>query len=470
MEIIHVSAECYPVAKAGGLGDVVGALPKYQNEAGHVAKVVMPMYRTKFLLNNEFDVVHKGYTNLGSWWFNFTIIKETTNKLGFDLYLVDIYGLLDREKIYGYDDDPERFLGFQVAVVDWIASWEHRPDVIHVHDYHAGLIPFMLKYCHKYQFLQNIPTVLTIHNAQYQGWMGWDKSHLLPAWDGWKWGMLEWEGTINPLASGIKCAWKVTTVSWSYLDELRVAANGLEALFEYERGKCVGILNGIDNAVWDPETDSYIDDHYSVETFAEGKLRNKQILCDRFDLDIDKPLLIFIGRLVGEKGADLLPQAIGDSFYHIGRTMNFLILGSGFPEVEAELNSMKGLSRNDYNVFIGYNENLSHLMYAGADFILMPSRVEPCGLNQMYAMRYGTIPMVRNTGGLRDTVIDYGDEGGYGIRFNYAAVGDITQAIWRAVNLYYDDEKREEVIRQMMQLDFSWETSVKQYIDLYQSL
>jgi starch synthase len=470
MEIIHVSAECYPVAKAGGLGDVVGALPKYQNQSGHVAKVVMPMYLTKFLANNEFDVVHKGYTNLGSWWFNFTIIKETTNKLGFDLYLVDIYGLLDREKIYGYNDDTERFLGFQVAVVDWIASWEHRPDIIHVHDYHAGLIPFMLKYCHKYQFLQNIPTVLTIHNAQYQGWMGWEKSSLLPAWDSWKPGMLEWQGTINPLASGIKCAWKVTTVSWSYLEELRIAANGLEALFEYERGKCVGILNGIDNSVWDPQTDTYIEDHYSVETAVEGKLRSKKILCERFDLDIEKPLIVFIGRLVGEKGADLLPQAIRDSFFHIGRTMNFLILGSGFPEVEGVLEGMKGLSQNDYNVYIGYNESLSHLMYAGADFILMPSRVEPCGLNQMYAMRYGTIPIVRNTGGLRDTVIDYGDEGGYGIRFNYASVGDITQAIWRAVELYNDTEKKEAVIKIMMQLDFSWEMSVKQYIDLYQSL
>jgi len=465
-----VSAECYPVAKAGGLGDVVGALPKYQNQSGHIAKVVMPMYRTKFLLANEWQVVHKGYTNLGNWWFTYTIIKEKNNVLDFDLYLVDINGLLDRDKIYGYDDDPERFTAFQICVVDWISAWEHRPDIIHVHDYHAGFIPFMVKHCFRYQHLQNIPTVLTIHNAQYQGWMGWDKSNFLPAWDPWKWGMLDWKNTINPLASGIKCAWKVTTVSWSYLDELRVAANGLEDLFEYERGKCVGILNGIDNEVWDPATDKYIENHFSTVDADEGKLKSKKLLCETFDLDIEKPLIVFIGRLVGEKGADLLPQAIGDSFLHIGRTMNFLILGSGFPEVESALESMKPLSQKDYNVYVGYNESLSHLMYAGADFILMPSRVEPCGLNQMYAMRYGTVPMVRNTGGLRDTVIDYGDEGGYGIRFTYAAVGDVTQAIWRAVELYKDQEKLKEVRQHMMQLDFSWETSVKQYIDLYESL
>jgi starch synthase len=470
MEIIHVSAECYPVAKAGGLGDVVGALPKYQATSGHTAKVVMPMYRTKFLMNNDWDVVHKGYTNLGNWWFNYTIIKERTNKLGFDLYLVDIYGLLDRENVYGYGDDVERFTAFQVAFLDWLAAWKHQPDLIHVHDHHAGLIPFMLKYCYRFIHLQHIPTVLTIHNGQYQGWMGWDKSHYIPAWDSWKTGMMEWNNTINPLASAVKCAWKVTTVSWSYLDELRHTANGLEALFEYEKGKCVGILNGIDTHVWDPSTDHYIANHYSLESVKEGKAKSKKLLCDQFDLDITKPLIVFIGRLVGEKGADLLPQAIGDSFYYVGRKMNFLVLGSGFPEVESHLGSMREISRSDYSLYIGYNESLSHLMYAGADFILMPSRVEPCGLNQMYAMRYGTIPMVRNTGGLRDTVIDYGDEGGYGIRFNNAVVGDITQGIWRAVELFQQTKKMEEIRTQMMQLDFSWETSVKHYLDLYQSL
>ncbi len=470
MEIIHVSAECYPVAKAGGLGDVVGALPKYQQESGCIAKVVMPMYRTKFLMENQWETVHKGYTHLGYWWFNYTVIKESTNKLGFDLYLVDIYGLLDREKIYGYDDDIERFTSFQIAVVDWLASWNHRPDIVHVHDHHAGLIPFMMKYCFQYQHLQNIPTILTIHNAQYQGWMGWDKSHFIPAWDPWKWGMLDWQNNINPLACGIRCAWKVTTVSWSYLDELRVSANGLEALFEYEKGKCVGILNGIDVSVWNSSTDRYIENHYSIKNVDAGKLKNKKLLCDRFDLDINKPLVVFIGRLVGEKGADLLPQAIGDSFYYIGRKMNFLILGSGFPEIEQALENMKSLSNRDFSVYIGYNESLSHLMYAGADYILMPSRVEPCGLNQMYAMRYGTVPMVRNTGGLRDTVIDYGEKGGYGIRFNNAIVGDITQSIWRAVELYQMEEKIREIRQRMMQIDFSWETSVKQYLDIYESL
>ncbi len=470
MEIIHVSAECYPVAKAGGLGDVVGALPRYQNESGHVAKVVMPMYRTKYLYNNNWEVVHKGGANLSFWWFEYTVIKEATNAQGFDLYLVDINGLLDREKIYGYEDDTDRFMAFQIAVVDWLSHWAHRPDIVHVHDHHTAMIPFMMQHCLNYKVLSGIPTVLTIHNAQYQGAMGWDKSTHIPAWDSWKRGLLEWNNMINPLACGIKCANKVTTVSSSYLAELKYMSNGLEPLFEYEKGKCSGILNGIDTEVWDPAKDTYLQHHYKISDVTKGKAANKKVLCETFGLDPDKPLIVFIGRLVGEKAADLLPQVIGDSFYHIGRRMNFLILGSGEPEVEGQLELMKAVSAGDYSVYIGYNEGLSHLMYAGADFLLMPSRVEPCGLNQMYSMRYGTVPVVRKTGGLKDTVVDIGEEGGYGITHLNAAVGDVTHAVYRSVELYADKKRFREVRKTMMKLDFSWLSSAKHYLDLYKTL
>ncbi|MBI3882931.1 MAG: glycogen synthase [Sphingobacteriales bacterium] len=470
MEILHVSAECYPVAKAGGLGDVVGALPKYQNELGHIAKVVMPMYRTKFLYEHQFDVVHKGAFGMGSFWFDYTIIKEKFNTLGFDLYLVDINGLLDREKVYGYDDDTERFTAFQIAVVDWLSHWNHQPDIVHVHDHQAGLVPFMMKYCTGYNHLNAIPTVLTIHNAQYQGWMPWSKASYLPAWESWQWGMLEWKKDINPLAAAVKCATKVTTVSPSYFDELRYNSNGLEALFEYEKGKCSGIINGIDDAVWNAEIDKYIDTQFGIEDVDEGKLSNKEVLCKQFNLDINKPLIIFIGRLVDEKAADLLPQAINDAIYHMEGKMNFLVLGSGDFWVEKQLENMRGPLVGYYNSIIGYNEKLSHQMYAGADFLLMPSRVEPCGLNQLYAMRYGTVPIVRSTGGLKDTVVDYGDPGGYGIRFNDISVGDITYSIHRALELYKQPKRLDEVRVTMMKIDNSWENSAGKYLDLYESM
>ena len=470
MEIIHVSAECYPVAKAGGLGDVVGALPKYQCKAGHIAKVVMPMYRTKFLYENEWSVDFKGSANLGSWFFDFTIIKEPTNKLGFDLFLVDINGLLDRQKIYGYDDDAERFTAFQIAVVSWMNSWEHKPDVVHCHDHHTGLIPFMMQYCYDFTRLNAVPTVFTIHNAQYQGWMGWDKSRYIPRWDLWKRGMMDWADNINPLASAVKCAARVTTVSHSYMDELRYNSNGMEKLFEFERGKCIGILNGIDNEVWDPQTDKYLTDHFGVKDVTAGKQKNKQALCKQFGLDPEKPLLVFIGRLVGEKAADILPDAIMSSIFHTQGKANFLILGSGDTHVEWQFQQMVEPYKGIFNAVIGYDETLSHKMYAGADFLLMPSRVEPCGLNQMYAMRYGTVPVVRSTGGLQDTVVDMGETNGFGIRFNNASIFDVDYSIGRAIAVYEDEVHMEKMRKHMMQIDHSWESTVDQYTQVYLSL
>ena len=470
MEIVHISAECYPIAKAGGLGDVVGALPKYQCKAGHIAKVVMPMYRTKFLFANEWVVDSKGSANLGDRFFEYTIIREKTNSLGYDLYLVDINGLLDREKIYGYDDDTERFTAFQIAVVDWLSSWEHRPDIVHCHDHQTALFPFMMKHCFNYRHLSRVSTLFTIHNGQYQGWMDWSKSNLIPVWDNWKSGLLEWNGRINPMASAIKCADKVTTVSQSYMEELFWDANGLESLFEYEKGKCLGILNGIDHEIWSSETDSFLEDHFTLKTVTKGKQANKDILCDRFGLDKTKPLFVFIGRLVGEKAAEILPGAISRAINETNGAACFLILGSGQTDVEWSLQQMTNYYPGIYNAYIGYNEALSHLIYAGADFLLMPSRVEPCGLNQLYAMRYGTVPVVRSTGGLKDTVVDMGEFNGYGIRFDNATEDDLVYSIGRGVSVYGDKKQLEKMRKFMMKIDNSWEATVEKYINVYQSI
>lgn len=470
MEIIHVSAECYPMAKVGGLADVVGALPKYQQSEGHVAKVVVPMYRTKFLYDNEWGVVHKGSFSMEKMNFDFTIIKEKDNKLGFDLYCVDINGLLDREKVYGYDDDTERFIAFQIAVLEWINKWEHLPDVVHVHDHQAALIPFMMQECFSYGKLKQVPTVLTIHNAQYQGWMAWEKAAYLPAWNTWKWGMLDWSNLVNPLACGIKCADLVNTVSPGYMQELMDDANGLESLFRAEYFKCTGIINGIDYKVWNPETDTYILDNFSTNDYTEGKALNKKKLCDDFLLDKTLPLFVFIGRLVQEKAADLLPYAIQDALKRYEGQLNFLILGSGDPIVENGLTALQNKFVGYYNSQITYNEKLSHLMYAGADFLLMPSRVEPCGLNQLYAMRYGTVPVVRRTGGLRDTVKDIDEPNGYGLCFDYASLIDIDISIQRAIELYADKEKMKEIRKTMMEIDNSWVASAQQYLNLYKQV
>lgn len=466
MEIFHISAECYPMAKVGGLADVVGALPKYQKNAGHEVRVVVPCYDTKFRNENDFERIHQGSISLGDFDFPFSILKEINDKLGYELYLIEIEELFNRSNVYGYEDDIERFLSFQIAALDWISSRNTIPDIINCHDHHTGLIPFMVKYAYKYENLRSVRTIITIHNGLYQGWFGFDKLHYLPEFDLIHVGFLEWDHSINSLAVGVKCAHAVTTVSPSYLNEINISANGLEALFRSVRDKSKGILNGIDFEVWNPFKDQMIAENYSVETSESGKQKNKEKLCEQFDLDPAKPLFSFIGRLFEEKGGDLLPQASALALSENYENINILILGSGNSAIEEQLIQLRNDYNGNYNVFIGYNEELAHLIYAGSDYILMPSRVEPCGLNQMYALRYGTIPIVRRTGGLRDTVIDFGDNGN-GICHDQASVGDICYSINRAVKLY-DDKINFYKIRKMgMGIDHSWERVCQEYIEIY---
>lgn len=466
MEIFHIAAECYPVAKVGGLGDVVGALPKYQNKMGHLVRVVLPRYETKFIEENEFESVYNGQVKLGNFNFPFTILKEINDKLGFELYLVEIPELFDRKEVYGYEDDIERFLAFQIATLDWMVTREKNPNVINCHDHHTGLIPFMMLNAYKYEGLRNVPTVITIHNSIYQGQFGFDKLYYLPDFDLAKVNVLEWDNRINSLATAIKCASAVTTVSPNYLNEINYSAYGLESLFNLVRYKSKGILNGIDVEVWNPAKDKMLLSNYSIKNFTKGKQENKEKLCAEFNLDITKPLFSFIGRLLDEKGADLLPHAAALALSENYEEINILILGSGNPEIENQLSHLLASFKGNYNVFIGYDEELAHQIYAGSDFLLMPSRVEPCGLNQMYSMRYGTIPIVRRTGGLKDTVIDF-EDGGNGICHDQASITDICFSIQRAVNLYKDKKKLNKVRKIGMNKDHSWENVCKEYIELY---
>ena len=308
MKIMHISAECYPVAKVGGLADVVGALPVYQNGHGSESQVVMPFYNIPFTQNNTFKKVFSSTLKFGYESIDFKVLTLKNNTLGFDVFFIDIPELLFETQVY-VEDDTNRFLAFQIAALDWIVQLSNKPDIIHCHDYHTGIIPFMMSQSYDYKTLRKIPTVLTIHNAQYQGWFSHQKVYLIPEFDFSNVGLLDWNHTINPLAAAIKCAWKVTTVSPSYMEELKYNANGLEALIQTESSKCVGILNGIDSEVWNPETDSYVIKTYSEKTVKSGKKANKAWLCKEFELDPNRPLVVFIGRLVGEKGADLFPQA-----------------------------------------------------------------------------------------------------------------------------------------------------------------
>lgn len=464
MNLLHITAECYPVAKVGGLADVAGALPKYQNELGIQSRVIMPFYNNAFTQNNEFEKIYNSSLTLGNNQLDFNILKLTDNSLGFDLFCVDVTELLYKDYVYSFDD-TERFLAFQIATLDWILTFEDKPDVIHTHDHHTGLISFMISQSFKYETLKNIPTVLTIHNAQYQGWFPHNKVYLIPQFNFDNVGLLDWDGSINPLASAIKCSWKVTTVSPSYMEELKLKANGLEHLLNAESAKCVGILNGIDWKVWNPETDNFIIKNYTTNNLISGKKENKDWLCNTYNLDNTKPLFVFIGRLVHEKGADLFSDIFKIALEE--NDISILLLGSGDKENENSLKPLLDLP--NFNAHIGYDEKLSHIIYAGADFLLMPSRVEPCGLNQMYSLRYGTVPVVNAIGGLKDTVIDI-KENGFGICHDGVTTEKATEAISRATDFYQNKEEFSKNSKKITEIDHSWNNSAQEYLTLYKSL
>lgn len=477
IQVLHISAECYPAAKTGGLGDVVGSLPKYQSEAGVLSAAIIPKYATKWINNQEWVTVYGGAVRVDWRTVGFTVQQEKNNALGFPFFVVDVPGLFDRPGIYNdpaghpYGDELERYLVFQQAVLQWLLSFpQHdRPRVLHCHDHHSGLIPFMVKHCPQYNDLGMIPTVFTIHNGQYQGMFSRNNLHLMPFFESSAYGLLDWNGIINPMASALRCAWAVTTVSETYLYELHQSSLGLERLFRDEWHKQSGIINGIDARVWDPATDPAIQHRLEGNDIDAFKLKNKKVLCEWFGLPEDQPIISFIGRLVGEKGSDLLPDAFRN-YIHAGGGASFLVLGTGEPWTQNQFRQMAYQYPGRFNAIIDYNEALAHQIYAGSDYLIMPSRVEPCGLNQMYSMRYGTIPMVHSVGGLIDTVPDIGEPGGTGrgIRFDRFDLGDIGWAIHRGASMWHHNPHAiSEIRKRIMAIDFSWERTIEKYFDVY---
>jgi len=469
MRVLHITAECYPAAKVGGLADVVGAVPKYMSDAD----VIMPKYGTKWFQGQTTETIYKN-----TFWFpgqtiEFSIQKIISIDLGFSLFVVDIPGKFDRDGVYGtadgyFEDDVERWVCFQRAVLIWLSSIENSYSVLHVHDHHTGLIPFMIKYSYDYSNLKSLKTVLTIHNLAYQGSFGWDRQYLIAAFDNWKSGLLDWNNRINPLASAIRCADWVTTVSPSYLKELEADAGGLEWIFNNESEKCSGILNGIDSSVWNRKTDSYLA-KLEKRSFKKFKLDNKKALCETLNINPSNCTISFIGRLVEQKGADILAYATHQLLQE-NSDINILMLGTGDPYLEDQFKLLKEKYPETTGINLAYDEGLAHQIYAGSDFLIMPSRHEPCGLNQLYAMQYGTIPIVNSTGGLIDSVKDHKTKGGTGIKLTELSVKTVIKAIKEAANIFKDSKLFNQLRANCIAEDFSWEASTKKYQNIYESL
>lgn len=474
MKVLHISTECYPAAKAGGMGDVVGAIPLFLPKYGVEASVIIPKYKRKWFADHTFETIYSSEVDLAGHKVAFQVQRLVSNNLDYPFYCVDIPGLFDREDIYlaedghGYPDEDRRNISFQLAILQWLKTRDHVFNVLHCHDHMTGLIPFFIKYCPDFNELSQIPTVFTIHNGQYRGIFNWKVNEYLPYYDARHAGLLDWDGNINSLASAIKCSWIVNTVSPSYMEELISDFDTLTPLVQHERNKCQGIINGIDNELWNPENDEFLNHHVKNENWKKFKAENKSVLLKEYNLKARRPLIGFIGRLAEQKGADILLASLEKCLLEKAQ-FAAIILGSGDKSLEKALTDLAERYPRDIKVIIAYNERIAREIYAGSDFLMMPSRFEPCGLNQMYAMRYGTVPIVSHVGGLKDTVPDIEDNGS-GIVAQTIDEEGFSEGIKRAINLYKNKNNLNQLINQITKNDFSWSQSAALYADLYREL
>ena len=475
MNILYVTGEAAPFCKTGGLADVSGSLPVALAARGHHVAVMLPLYDTISKQWRRQMTFHRFiYVNL-SWRHEYCGLFSLEYR-GVTWYFVDNEHYFARGRLYGEGDDGERFGFFSRAVLDLLPLLDEMPQVIHCNDWQTALVPvYRQDLTGRWYALRGIRTVFTIHNIEYQGKFGANTvSDLFGLDRGWyDGGTLEMDGCVNLMKGAMLCADAVTTVSPTYARQLRLSAyaQGMESVVQRCGEKFSGIVNGIDTAVFDPATDPVLPAHYSVRNLR-GKATCKKALQQELGLQVqsDVPVISMVSRLVGHKGIDLICESLDN----IMRTGCQLVLqGSGEEQYESFFRYAENRYKGRLCAYIGYNEDLAHRIYAGSDLFLMPSRSEPCGLSQMIAMRYGAVPIVRQTGGLADTVrsCQMGQEDGNGFVFaNYSAF-DMQYVISQAVELYRSDlHGFRRVQRCGMTDDFSWNVSAGAYEALYENI
>lgn len=473
LKVLHLSTECYPAAKAGGMADVVGSLPVYQDAVGWSPSVVTPRYNLPWFDKHTFEKVHGSSFEMEGRKIEYQVLLVEKGTLPFEYYCIDLPGLFDRDSIYlnefghGFGDEPERNLAFQRAALGWLSETKTAFQLLHCHDHQVGFVPFLVKKVDEYSFLKNTPTVYTIHNGAYNSRYPWTRLDLLPTFDYSLSQGLDWDGNIDAVATAMRYADHINSVSPTYLKEMKAGMPPLQFVSEQEPDKFSGILNGIDTVEWDPKKDKLLSTRLT-NSWTSFKKKNKLEILEGLYRVEDVPLISFIGRFAHQKGADLLVPAVEQILARFG-FVNFFILGSGDPYIENKVQELRDRYAERVGCYIGYNEALAHKVYAASDFLVMPSRFEPCGLNQMFAMRYGTLPIARMTGGLVDTVLDF-EAGGVGVSFQYDSVADLAGALARALHLYRDNSRFASVRKEAVKQDYSWTNSAQQYANIYNRL
>ena len=470
MKILYVTSEANPFAASGGLGDVMGALPVSVREEGVDTSVIMPLYDTvkeehRCKLEKVIDISFKlSWRETGA-----SIFKIDHN--GVTYYFVENHRYFTRGRLYGEQDDAERFAFFSKAVIEFMLQSGNVPDVLHANDWQTALTVVYLKTeFSDNPLLSGIKTVFTIHNIEYQGKFGYDVLGDVFGINGRYMGVLEYDGCVNLMKGAIVVSDYITTVSPNYANELEYDffSFGLSPMIKAAKYKIAGVINGIDYGYFSPETGGDIVKKYNARTVKSGKAANKKALQEELGLEVrpDVPLLVMITRLTAGKGIDLVLHILEEV---LREDVQVAILGTGDKEYEYAISEM-ATRHNNLAALIKFDRVISKKMYAAADIFIMPSKSEPCGLAQMIACSYGTVPIVRSVGGLYDSIKPWGTEGGNGFRFDNYNAHDLLYSIKSAVSLYRDKKEWAKLVVAAKKSDFTWKNSAAKYIKIYNKL
>ncbi len=481
LKVLFLSSEVVPFAKTGGLADVAGALPSALKRLGADVRLTLPLYRV--VREGEFQMrplLDNMQIPLGKEKFAAGVLEAKTAD-DIPVYLIERDDMYDRPNLYGnargdYYDNLERFTFFAHASLRIAEAISFKPDVIHCHDWQTGLVPALLKGPYAGESTRDgSPSVFTIHNIGYQGIFPDEKLSVtgLPKSDFFHAEGLEFWGQMSLLKAGIVYSEAITTVSPKYAEEIQTPeyGMGMEGVLKHRSNFLHGILNGVDYRLWDPAGDSHIASKYSAQKM-QGKGRCKEALIAEMDLDPslqDRPLLAMISRLDAQKGLDLVVKILGEI---LALDVGLVVLGSGGEKIQQAIQRAAKKNPGRVGLFIGFNEPLAHRIMAGADVFLIPSRYEPCGLTQMYALKYGTVPVVRSTGGLDDTIVQFDPKTGEGNGFKFGPYKpeSFLAAIRKAVDLFQDAEVWKKLVANGMKADFSWDRSAQKYLELYHTV
>lgn len=470
MKVLFAASEALPFAASGGLADVAGSLPAaICQQADMDCRVVMPLYRSiQPKVRNQLTFLTDITVEVG-WRKQYCgIYTIQVGKVTY--YLLDNPYYFMRDGMYGFYDDCERFVFFSRAVLEILPAIEFYPDILHCNDWQTAMVPVFYEVLYKYhQEYANIRTIFTIHNIQYQGIYGKEVITELMGIPTYHTGLLEFDGMVNLMKGAFETASCITTVSPTYAKEILDPwySYGLDRALVRRSDPIIGILNGIDVQSYDPEADPQLKKNYSAAKLTGKKDCRKALLEECALPDSNGPVIGIVTRFVAHKGIQLIQQTFQEML-QLG--CRFVVLGSGEKLYEDFFQEMQATYPEQVHVTLGFVPDLARRIYAGADMFLMPSQNEPCGLAQMVAMRYGTIPIVRETGGLKDSVFDAGGEHGNGFTFKTYDAYDMLNAVERACTLFTDKRKWNALVRRAMKYDYSWKTSAEKYIELYQKL